>query len=449
MPRADRRALPRALVRLLTVALLICSALALPGSATADGDRTFTPRPLPWTAPDLPNSFRGLYAWLGAEGPEGWATPDVYYRDQVYWGRIEPSDGAYDFSWFDAGLAAAEARGGRFGFRVMAYCPGCWMHHRDDFPAVTPSFVPLQPGTDIPDWNSEAFLAGWEQLMADLGARYGDDPRLGWVDVGGYGSWGEGHTNGQGADITRASSHRVIAAVLEAFDTKHVVVNTMNPTFVNTALSLSDRIGLRTDCLGEHDMFSLIPSSKKLQQVWKRAPVISEWCGSSTTSPSLGAQQVRQFHVSQISSGNLDVAYADMTPREAAGWRDAVKRSGYRYALRSLTLPRVLHSRSTVTVRSVWKNLGSAPTYDAWQVRLEFRRRDGSVAGHARLPVDLRTVLPGTRTHLGKFTVPALGAGRYTMALSVASADGYLAPMSLALRSRTGDGYVLGRVTVD
>jgi hypothetical protein len=159
----------------------------MPGSATAE-DRTFTPEPLPWSAPHLPNSLRGPYAWLGADGPEGWATPDVHYRDQVYWGRIEVSDGAYDFSWFEAGLAAEEARGGRFGFRVMACCPGCWMHLRDDLPAVTPSFVPLQPGTDIPDWNSEAFLAQWEQLMAELGARYGDDPRLGWVDVGGYGA---------------------------------------------------------------------------------------------------------------------------------------------------------------------------------------------------------------------------------------------------------------------
>lgn len=222
----------------------------------------------------------------------------------------------------------------------------------------------------------------------------------------------------------------------------------MNPTFVEAALGLSRRIGLRTDCLGEHNMFSLIPSSSELQQVWKRAPVISEWCGTTTTSPSLGAQQVRQFHVSQISSGNRKVSYALMTPREVAGWRDAVKRSGYRYTLRSLTLPRVVHGRSTVKVSSVWTNLGSAPTYDAWQARLEFRRRDGSVAGHAPLGIDLRRVLPGTRSHAAKVAVPGLAAGRYTLALSVHSIGGYLAPMSLALTSRAGDRYVLGRIKV-
>lgn len=447
MPRLLPSLLPRLLVRLLTVLSLTLGVLALSGTATAVRDRTFTPKPLPWSAPDLPNSLRGLYAWLGADGPQGWATPDVYYRDQVYWGRIEPTDGAYDFSWFEAGLADAEARGGRFGFRVMSYCPGCWMNFRDDLPDVTPSFVPLQPGTDIPDWNSEAFLTGWEQLMADLGARYGDDPRLGWVDVGGYGSYGEWHV-AEGKELTPANAERLTAAVLAAFPRAHVVVNAMDPELTYAALDTSRRVGLRADCLGEDDMFSLIPTSPRLQTVWKRAPVIGEWCATPTTSPVLGARQVTRYHVSQISSGNLEVGYDDMSATARAGWRDAVKHSGYRYALRELTLARKLRAGSTAKVRSTWRNLGSAPTYDAWQVRLEFRTGDGSIAGYAPLPLDLRKVLPGTRTHRAQITVPALPRGRYTLAVSVASTGGYLDPMALALKARSGSGYVLGKVTV-
>ena len=54
--------------------------------------------------------------------------------------------------------------GGRFGFRVMAWCPGCWLD-------ATPDWLPRQPGTDIPAWDDEAFLAAWERLMGELGKR--------------------------------------------------------------------------------------------------------------------------------------------------------------------------------------------------------------------------------------------------------------------------------------
>ena len=142
---------------------------------------------IPMSAPEIPNPMRGQYEWLGTpDGAAGFPTTDVYYRDQVAWKRIEPTPGVYDFSSFDQGIARARELGGRFGFRVMAWCPGCWLD-------ATPDWLPRQPGTDIPAWDDEVFLAAWERLMAELGKRYAAEPALGWVDVGGYGAWGEWH----------------------------------------------------------------------------------------------------------------------------------------------------------------------------------------------------------------------------------------------------------------
>ena len=85
---------------------------------------TFQPDQIAWTAPEIANTLRGQYAWLGQEATaQPYKTLDTYYRDQVMWSRIEPTRGSYDWTWFDAGLADAEARGGTFGFRVMAWCP--------------------------------------------------------------------------------------------------------------------------------------------------------------------------------------------------------------------------------------------------------------------------------------------------------------------------------------
>ena len=38
--------------------------------------------------------------------------------------------------------------------------------------------------------------------MAELGKRYAAEPALGWVDVGGYGAWGEWHNANQGSEIS-------------------------------------------------------------------------------------------------------------------------------------------------------------------------------------------------------------------------------------------------------
>ena len=140
--------------------------------------------------------------------------PDLYYRDQVYWGKLERQQGVYDFSVIEAGLKNAAAVGGKFGFRVFAYCPGCWMEKRTDhasFPPVTPS-LPAGGGRErklvrprrrrrsrrrLADLRRSRLeqrgvpAPAGRPWSTELGRRYGDDPRLGYVDVGGYGKFGE------------------------------------------------------------------------------------------------------------------------------------------------------------------------------------------------------------------------------------------------------------------
>ncbi len=394
-------------------------------------------------AAEVPNSFRGQYAWLGqAAQPAGWPTTDVYYRDQVPWGRIEPTAGSFDLRWFEAGLEAAQQSGGRFGFRVLAYCPGCW------FDDATPSFVPLQPGTDIPDWNSEAFLSGWERLMGELGTRYDDDPRMGWVDVGGYGAWGEGHVS-SGQKISDANAARVVRAVITAFPSKHVVLNAMDPRHVLAAMRANPQLGLRVDCLGEVDMFSVLATSPEMQERWKTAPVLSEWCGTPTTSTVLGARQVRDFHISQVSSGNLKPAYPDRSAQEQRGFRAAALAAGFRYEVRKVTVPKRIGRGDKLTVVSRWRNSGSAPTYDDWDVVLQVRDARGETVATRPLGVQLGRLLPGKRTYSSKLRLPRLPEGRYRLALSVVDPAGYLAPMNLAIQGRRADGsYPVGKVRV-
>lgn len=444
-----------------TVALGLSFLAASVARAEPITAQDFRPTVIPLSAPEVSNPMRGQYAWLGAPSQvEGWPMRDIYYRDQLYWGRVEQQRGRYDFTWFDNGVRRAAETQGRFGFRVMAYCPYCWMNSRTDFPTVVPEWMPVQPGTanpdnptrerGIPDWNSEVFLSSWEGLMTALGDRYRDDPRLGWVDVGGYGAYGEWHGGGR-TPITRANAQRMIRAVLTNFPEQHVIMHAMDPTFTSDALTLSPRMGMRTDCLGAPDMYSLFPTwgtrQPSLTERWKTAPILAEWCSSADFV--LGAEQVRTWHITQISSGNFRTPYAERSTEQQAAFRSAMTSSGYRYVVDSVKVPGQRFPRSSAPVSMTIRNVGVAPTYDPWSVRLQLRRADGTVAATMPLTADLRTHLPGTRTHSQLARVPSVPPGTYTLALVVADPDRYLPPMNLAIQGRTADGaYPLGAVRV-
>ena len=434
----------RGLLVLALPALLVAALLGgTEAGAATSTTVTFQPVQIAYTAPEIANTLRGQYAWLGQEPqPSSYKTLDTYYRDQVMWSRIEPTRGSYDWTWFENGLADAEARGGTFGFRVMAWCPQCW---RD----ATPSWLPTQAGTSsIPDWNSATFLTAWDDLMKALGSRYGDDPRLGYVDIGGYGKYGEWHTDGEGANGNPTSIGRIIRSVHDSFPKQHVLINAMNTEGTKQALALDPHIGVRMDCLGASGFFYPFDHSAALQSRWKTAPVMTEWCHTPATSTVTGAAQVTKYHVSTVSSGNTWKPYASMSASQQAGWRSAVKHSGYRYQLRSLKVPRTIRSGRAISVTTVFKNVGSAPTYDDWRVQLRLLRSDNTLVAKAPLTVNLRTLLTGSRSYLRSTTLTA-APGTYKLAVAVVDPTSYLDPMRLATKGRVAGGnYVVGSVRV-
>lgn len=452
--------------RVLAAGLLLAGVLALlaaPADASGEGTVTFRPRAIPYSAAEIADVDRGQVRWQGQPPqPAGWPSPDVYYRDQVYWGRIEPVRGVYDFSPFDAGLAEAGARHGKLSFRVMAWCPGCWMESHpvgDPKPPATPSWLPRQAvdPTDPaayrtsppPAWNSGTFLTAWQQLMTRLGRRYDKDRRLGTIDIGGYGAYGEWHTNGFGSALTLANAKKVVAAVLRAFPHHKVLINTMIPAYVLPALRMSPRVGIRQDCLGSTGFSWTFDQYAAIRGRWRTAPVVSEWCHGGDTTIQRGAAQVSRYHVSVTSSGNAPLTYAQMSAAQRAAWRSAAKHAGYRYRVVAVTSPRAWRRGVTGPLTVRLANTGSAPTYDAWRVKVRLVRADGTIATSRRLRVDLRHLLPGTRSYTTRLRFGGLAAGRYRLAVVVTDPTAYAAPMGLATRGRSRRGdYPVGTVRV-
>ena len=107
--------------------------------------------------------------------------------------QLEPSEGNIQWSLIDDEIAAAKARGGRFGMRVMALCQGCADHMYmnaetsipDDLANVVNPLIGAAPGDTtnylIPDWNSDAYFSRLTELLTAIATRYKDDPHFAWL----------------------------------------------------------------------------------------------------------------------------------------------------------------------------------------------------------------------------------------------------------------------------
>lgn len=390
------------------------------------------------------NSGRGLYSWLTIPTQiPGWQHSDVYWRDQIQWAaQVEKTRGTYDLSVFEAGMRAAAQNNGRFSFRIMALCPGCGGN-------LTPSYVPRQPN-GAPNWNSEEFLSGYEKLVAAIGAQYNKDPRLGVIDVGGYGMWGEWYCDSSscGTPITRASTERILRAVSKAFPDKYL---TLGFDLENSQLAaqINPKIGMRFDCIGGPFDMTLRYLPESIKDVWKRAPVIGEWCPMTGTTAPRALDHVRELHISALSSGNFPTAYSQLSQSDQAAFRQAYVLSGFRYAVSSVEAPSSVAAGRSAKVNVVLRNSGQAPTYDTWSTRLHVLDSTGRSVASASLATDLRTLAEGSTTATANLTLPRTLRGTYRLAINATDPAGYLKPLSFANPGRdTAGRYVVGSLQV-
>lgn len=387
--------------------------------------------------PEFGNTGRGVHQWMGlAAEPAGWPTIDTYERDYLDWRILEPSQGSYNLSRVETVLAAAAAKGGRAGFRVMPFLPGQ--------AARVPSYVPKQAGGQ-PDWNSSTFLTGYINLMQAIAAAYDQDPRLWFVDYGGYGSWGEWGDEQVGTPITTANGQALIRGVSDAFTSTWTMIPWFDP-WPEYAFGYSPRAGLRMDAVGKMDMTTQYMSAA-FQARWETVPVVGE---HYPTAPDWTAarmlQNVQALHIATLSSRNYPAPYATLTGADKATFETAQKTAGYRYRMVAFSLPPALQTGQAITVHSEWANDGVAPTHDQWTVRLVLTAGNGAEWTAPLTGVDLRASTGGGAVTVTDSTVTLAGlaSGYYDVAVRVTHP--YLAPMRLAIQGRDATGaYRVGR----
>lgn len=144
------------------------------------------------------------------------------------WSDVEKEKGVYDFSYLDGIMDRWGKLGFAFSLRVV-----CFETH-PNIPYATPEYVykegahcyRLPNGRIHPDYDDPYFLERLEEFVKVLGAKYNNDPRVELIDIGTYGTWGEGHTvEGDGVIYPIDVIKKHFELHMKYFPDKYVIAN--------------------------------------------------------------------------------------------------------------------------------------------------------------------------------------------------------------------------------
>lgn len=431
------RAMPSSHSSVLIGALIL--GLQSCGQGASPLDPVSTPVALNASAGDL-NPGRGYFQWSGMQvvppHKDQLLASDTYRR--FTWRELQADDGSYTLGplidWFDANP------GRRLSFRIRSLVDyGTKASHGDVLPRWVPAGIPGWaadtvvphdgvPDVFIPDWNAEGYLAGVEALWKALAVEL-DKPgpdgvprkdRIGWIDLGMYGQYGEWYLRTQASTSSPSSSwvdysqapagvqsvaefanaagntkKRIIDAQLKAFPQAQWVMfflyeqrEVLDYLFHGQTLT-TQPVGWRFDALGSAQFLEKqwTNSAEKLtwwngtdtrpgfRDRWKKAPVVAEFFGSSADAAE-ALRQLKEFHVSLVGNGNFTTGsgtdalhWARVPVEQKSVWLDIGLQAGWR--LSALDAGTFSVSGGRFTWRGSVRNIGNGAAYGPWGARFQ------------------------------------------------------------------------------
>jgi len=403
----------------------------------------------------LPNPFKGYAPWIGNSNP--------HYETKLQqatfgWRDLEPQKGQYAWSILEKNWGNIAQTGKRVGFRVAAEIPGSGKNDTpqwliDQGVAMRPYSIDGEDGF-IPDWDDPLFLAAHHDFIIALGARYDNDPRVAWIDIGSYGFWGEWHVwLNESFAASQSSKKSILDDYFEAFPTKHKVI-AFDDNFATEYVT--DRGGgIRNDCLGTADgndwylesLNSIDPALN--ERIWKTAIITGEFCGSgygaiegTTDRFDLNYAFIQQTHWSFIGSAGGAIQAQDEQHR--ANLDKLHKKLGYRFVLRKFDHLKAVNQGSQLTVNIHVENKGVAPFYYDWPLVLYLVSSDQQVVLKHTLNIDIKTWLPGVHNNADSFEIPGtLNTGHYNIYLAIVDPDTQNPGIMFANTGRDDEGKYL------
>lgn len=392
------------------------------------------------------------------------------------WRDLEPEQGEYDFEQIEKDNHFEEwhDRGVKLIIRLVLDRPS-EIPHMD-----IPNWVyeaTNQQGTEYnimwgkgfsPDYFNPTLITLHQELIEKVAARYNDDPRIAYVELGSLGHWGEWHTIDD--DTLTIPFPKIgiadlyVQPYINAFTKKHLMMRRPYPLAQQTNMGLfNDAFGNKESTVDGFDQwvnngytFWLTDEPMPaMPNYWTNAPAGGEFSSSET--PEFYFEdahieetlsQIKLTHPSWLGPYALnDVPMEGEIRRNVDKFMTTI---GYRFSLISETHEGRIKPGRKVHVDMEWTNTGVAPFYETWPLELSLADENGDIVTQQITMEDIRTWQPGnTKIQQTLQVSKDLAAGNYYLCVAILDPDTQLPGIEFAMDGKRSDGrYTLGTVVV-
>lgn len=340
---------------------------------------------------------------------------------EVLWTEIEPSQGVYDFSALEEQnyLAQWRKEGKHVVLRFICDKPSDTPH------MDIPQWLYDQTGDGThyayddthkgysPDYANPVFIEAHAKAIEALGAHFGHDTFVSFVELGSLGHWGEWHVNYEAGIVPmpkEAVREQYVTPYFSAFPNAKFLMRRPFHTAVKNGFGLYDdtagnpeATALWLDWIqngggyaqaGEEDALAPMPDA------WKTAPIGGEFNSDLSmremltsgldTTLSLLKQSHTTFLGPKFPNGRGE--------ENGEGCEDGIeavrKTLGYRLWVSTAEYLSPKDS-GQYTVSLTWNNSGTAPMYWDWGVYLYFYDAGQKLLGKIPVNINLTELLPG------------------------------------------------------
>jgi hypothetical protein len=455
---------------------------------------------------------------------ENTSSPRTDYYRRFQWSQFEnATQDAYNWKDFDTAMHEAIRARQKFSFGIMTAFEGVFPEGDGylefdngyaSYPGYLHTLMQSETNKDwraghngagadptctdcmwVPNWNSDYYLNRWGALNRALAQHIATTSYLGvpyanviqYVDIRGYGNYGEWHTIGYldnvdnspaGTRIAVASQKRIIDSVVAAFPNYPLVVmiaafesyksffvgiknDSAIAHYVLTQSNNWGKFGWRKDSYGSEEAYlsSIMENNDghyqgvrfdtAIMNRYKYSPIVGEPNGG--TRMTVLPYQVRLYHTNSFGNGNYLADLTNGTDASDDSVRLASKLAGYRVLLDSGRITTTIIPGTSFQLKLYWKNVGLNPPYENWSAGFQLKNAGGTVVWTASSSMVVKGFQPNSTASItDNLTLPGnLTAGAYTLSLIIKDPNGYRDPLPLAISGRNNDGsYDLKTITV-
>ena len=332
----------------------------------------------------------------------------------ITWAELEPEEGVYAWETIEEKnqFARWKKEGKHLVLRFICDIPGNtehmdipeWLYEKS---GKAGKWYDGEYGKGFaPDYENSTIISCHEQAVKALGARFGQDGLISYIELGSLGHWGEWHVN-YGEGIQRIPGEEIrekyILPWIEAFPDAMIL---MRRPF---AAAKKYGFGLYNDMTGhpqgtqswfdwinnggDYDQTGEKNAIVSMKDFWKTAPSGGEFTSSLSmeemmdTNLSETVELIREAHTTFLGPKIPDEDYADE-------YKEVLKNMGYRLWI---SKAEIKSTRNSSHLELTWENSGVAPLYKDWPVYVYIEDDTGKLVEKRKIPMEISSVLPGEK----------------------------------------------------